>query len=152
MWLAGADTHGERTLRIRTRCVYGSDEIEGRALPGRGWRNDLPGRDWGAAPGNAGEITARVAGKRSAAGGQQREDKRRCSRDRGDESRSGGLLSRRNIPKGPVFSIERGDRAPPSPEGAPVGHSGPGSSFPGSLRQRLADSGHRCGDEEPAAL
>jgi len=72
------------------------------AIPGRGWRNDLPGRDRDC-PGNAGEITARVAGKRSAAGGQQREDKRRCARNRGDESRSGGLLSRRNIRKDLYF-------------------------------------------------
>src|SRR5882762_9468387 len=104
------------------------------------------------AAGDAGEITTRIAGKGSAPGRQQRKDKRRCSRDRGDESRSGGLLSRRNLSKRPVFPAERGDCAPPSLARAPVGRSGPGSSFLGSLRQGFADSGHVRGDEEPAAL
>src|SRR5439155_8921170 len=150
--LIGADANGERALRIRKGRFYRRDEIEGRSLSNSGRRDDLPGRDRGAAPGDAGEITPCVAGKRSATSGQQREGKCRCSCDRGDKSRSGGRLSRRNLPKGLVFSTKRGDRAPPSPARAPVGHSGPGSPFPGSLRQGLAHTGYRCGDEEPAAL
>src|SRR6202040_846392 len=113
--LAGADADGERTLRIREGRFHWRDEIEGRSFPGTGWRDDFPGRDRGAAAGNAGEITPRIAGERSAPGRQQREDKRRCSSDRGNESRSGGLLSRRDLPKRPVFSAECGDCAPPSP-------------------------------------
>src|SRR5260370_31846526 len=126
--------------------------MEGWFLTGSGWGGVVGGRERGAAAGNAGEITTCIAGKRSAASGQQREGKRRCSRDGGDESRSGGRVSHGNLSKGPLFSIECGDSAPTSPARAPVGHSGSGSSFSGSLRQGLAHSGHGCGDEKPAAL
>src|SRR5205823_5346060 len=84
--LASANAHGERALRIREGRFYGRDEIQSRALPGSGRRDDLPRRNRGAAPGDAGEITPRIAGKRGTTSGQQRKGKHRCSSDRGDKS------------------------------------------------------------------
>jgi len=69
--LARPHPDGKRAFRVREGRVHRRDQVQGRSLSGRQRGHHLPGRNWRASLGNAGQAAARAARKRGSPRGQQ---------------------------------------------------------------------------------
>ncbi len=112
-----------RAVRPRQRFLHRRHPRSQGAVPDRGPRHAVPGRDRGHAGHAAGEAAARTAGEERAAGGLDPELQHGCAGDIGYSPQPRGRDGRGKFPRGPVLPPERGGAAAPPARGAARGHS-----------------------------
>ncbi len=100
------ESAGKRTIRIREGRLHRSCCEQARQIRIGGQRNAVSRRDWRCAPGDAGEIAARIAGARVRAARRNQDCEGGCSADCRHESRSARSAGAGNVSRGSLLPAE----------------------------------------------